>query len=307
MTQFVSTFLKQEITIDELMTVHYFEYNSDFYFPGETHDFWEFLYVDKGQVDVTAGSTNYVLKKGDIIFHKPFEFHSLWANGVVAPNLVVITFKCNSPAMHFFDGKILRVGDLERDLLGQVIEEATATFSSPLDDVDMKELVRSGKGAFASEQVIKILLELMLISLIRKGGTGEERVSSSIREKSGQDTFTRIVAYLNQNIHNKITLNDVCRENMCGCSFLQKVFREKTGGGVMEYFGKMKVDSAKQSIREGTKNFTEIANDLGYSSIHYFSRHFKKVTGMTPSEYSSSVKLRTDSQKGRSPHFEEEN
>ena len=68
----------------------------------------------------------------------------------------------------------------------------------------------------------------------------------------------------------------------------------------MEYLGKMKVDSAKQAIREGKKNFTEIANDLGYSSIHYFSRHFKKVTGMTPSEYSSSVKLRTESQKGRS-------
>ena len=38
MTQFVSTFLKQEITIDELMTVHYFEYNSDFYFQMLTHD-----------------------------------------------------------------------------------------------------------------------------------------------------------------------------------------------------------------------------------------------------------------------------
>lgn len=63
MTQFVGTKLKQEIVIDELMTVHYFEYTSNFYFPGEAHDFWEFLYVDKGLVDVTAGETNYVLKK----------------------------------------------------------------------------------------------------------------------------------------------------------------------------------------------------------------------------------------------------
>ena len=44
-------------------------------------------------------------------------------------------------------------------------------------------------------------------------------------------------------------------------------------------------------IREGSHNFTEIAALLGYNSIHYFSRHFKKVTGMTPSEYASSVKV----------------
>ncbi|MCY1713827.1 helix-turn-helix domain-containing protein [Caproiciproducens galactitolivorans] len=304
MTQFVGTKLKSDIVIDELMTVHYFEYTSNFYFPGETHDFWEFLYVDKGQVDVTAGENNYVLKKGDIIFHKPFEFHSLSANGIVAPNLIVITFKSNSPAMHFFDNRILRVGDTERSLLGQLIEEAAIVFSSPLDDPDTKMLERSGEGDFAAEQIIRDCLELILINLIRTGGTGEERVSSSIREKAEQDTFARIVAYLNQNIQNKVTLNDVCRDNMCGCSFLQKVFREKTGGGVMEYFGRMKVDFAKQYIREGTKNFTEIANELGYSSIHYFSRHFKKVTGMTPSEYSSSVKLVTDNQKGRLPHFD---
>jgi AraC-like DNA-binding protein len=300
MSEYTGKHLKQEIIIDELMTIHYFEYNSDFYFPGETHDFWEFLYVDKGRVDVTAGSTNYVLCKGDIIFHKPHEFHSLHANGVVAPNLVVISFKCNSSAMRFFDNKILRVGDVERDLLGNVVDEANTTFSSHLDDPDLKELERSGNGGFASEQIIKICLELMLIQLIRTGDVGGERVSSTIKEKSNQDTFSRIVMYLNKNISNKITLEDVCHDNMCGCSFLQKIFHEKTGGGVMEYLGKMKVDSAKQAIREGKKNFTEIANDLGYSSIHYFSRHFKKVTGMTPSEYSSSVKLRTESQKGRS-------
>ena len=47
-------------------------------------------------------------------------------------------------------------------------------------------------------------------------------------------------------------------------------------------------------IREGRRNFTEIAAALGYQSLHYFSRHFKKVTGMTPSEYARSVKLLSD-------------
>ena len=82
--------LKQEIVIEKIVTIHYFEYTSDFFFPGELHDFWEFLFVDKGEIDVVADTKSFTLKKGELIFHKPMEFHSLKANGVIAPNLVVM-------------------------------------------------------------------------------------------------------------------------------------------------------------------------------------------------------------------------
>lgn len=58
----------------------------------------------------------------------------------------------------------------------------------------------------------------------------------------------------------------------------------------MEYFGRRKIEAAKEMIRREDGNFTEIATRLGYQSIYYFSRHFKKVTGMTPSEYASGVR-----------------
>ena len=56
----------------------------------------------------------------------------------------------------------------------------------------------------------------------------------------------------------------------------------------------MKVNAAKQLIRTNKMNFTQISEQLGYTSIHYFSRQFKKVTGMTPSEYASSIKAMAD-------------
>lgn len=52
----------------------------------------------------------------------------------------------------------------------------------------------------------------------------------------------------------------------------------------------MKIDFAKQLIRENDMNFTQISDFLGYSSIHYFSRQFKKLSGMTPTEYATSIK-----------------
>ena len=49
-----SVHLNEVLTIDDIFSVHYFEYRSDFSFPGESHDFWEFLCVDKGEVNVFA-------------------------------------------------------------------------------------------------------------------------------------------------------------------------------------------------------------------------------------------------------------
>ena len=102
-----STDLEITFDISEIYTIHYFEYFPDFDFAGETHDFWEFIYVDKGEVDIIADHMPIVLHKSEIAFHKPNEFHAVKANGKIAPNLVVISFTCNSPAMSFFRNKVL--------------------------------------------------------------------------------------------------------------------------------------------------------------------------------------------------------
>ena len=90
---FESLNLNVELEISKVVTIHYFEYTSDYCFPGESHDFWEFLCVDKGEVNVLADERPYTLKKDQIIFHKPNEFHNVTANGITAPNLVVISFE----------------------------------------------------------------------------------------------------------------------------------------------------------------------------------------------------------------------
>lgn len=284
------------IEVREIFSVHYFEYASNYTYPGEQHDFWEFCYVDKGEVEIHAGDSTFTLPKGRIVFHKPGEFHSLRANGRVAPNLVVASFSAEGPAMQWFAKKQLGVGDAQRALLARLVEEASAAFLSPLNDPELKQLERSMSAPPGSEQMIKLCLEEMLIELYRAGQQPQaapQKPTSLIKERTQQEFVDRVVDYLEANINKRLTLADICRDNLVGRSHLQKIFREKTGGGAMEYFGKLKIEAAKRMIREGRHNFTEIAAKLGYNSIHYFSRHFKKVTGMTPSEYASSVKVLT--------------
>ena len=58
---------------------------------------------------------------------------------------------------------------------------------------------------------------------------------------------------------------------------------------VMSYYATLRVEQAKLLIREKQYTFTMISDQLGFSSIHYFSRFFKKETGMTLSEYAKKL------------------
>lgn len=281
---------KYPLRIEQIVSAHYFEYTSNYFFEGEQHDFWEFLYVDKGRLTVQAGDTEHLLEKGQIIFHRPGEFHALRACGV-APNLVVVSFVCNSSHMQFFERKIVSLDNTQRALLAQVIKEAEAAFSNPMDDPTTMQLIRRETTPFGAEQLIVTNLEQLLISLIRNAATPPKKQSSVTRTQGQNEFMEGITSYMEANIARRLTLTDVCRDNLVGRSYLQKFFREHTGGGAMEYFGKLKIETAKEYIRNRSHNFTEISSLLGYNSIHYFSRHFKKVTGMTPTEYASSVKV----------------
>lgn len=290
--------LRDTITIQNIYSIHYFEYMCDFSFPGESHDFWEFLCVDKGEVNVLAGEKQHALKKGDIIFHKPNEFHNVKSNGLIAPNLVVISFSCASPAITFFEEKVLQISEPERFLLAQIIQEAKHVFKGRLDDPYQEKLIKAEEPAFAGEQLIRIYLEQLLIQLIRrhiaKMPSRNPLLIKSIRLKADGELFTQIQEYMEAHIRETLTIEQICKNNSIGRSQLQKLFRARSGYGAIEYFSRMKVDLAKQMIRENHYNFTQIADALGFSSIHYFSRQFKQITGMTPSEYASSIKALSD-------------
>lgn len=297
--------LTRELFIDRVISIHYFEYTSDFSFSGESHDFWEFLCVDKGTVNVLAGETPHTLFKGDIIFHKPGEFHNVNANGVIAPNLVVIGFECVSPAMDFFRDKILHIGPSEQKLLGAIIREASLAFSNRLDDPYCEKLIRRENSPFACEQLIQMYLQQLLIQLFR---TYHTTVPSGIKPHDGfvlpstgalpssdgpqseAFLFSQLTAYLEDHIDCPLTIERICHDNLIGRSRLQKLFRNQAGCGVIDYFNDRKTDAARQMLRDGKQNISQISDALGYTSVHYFSRQFKKRTGMTPSEYASSIR-----------------
>ena len=287
-----SVVLEDSVTINRIISVHYFQYMSDFSFPGESHDFWELVCVDRGEIDALAGDRRLTLKKGNILFHKPNEFHNVLTNGKVSPSLVVIGFECHSPAIKSFEDQLMSVQDTEKELLAQIIVEARNTFSGRLDDPYQEELIFNSEPlTFGSAQLISHYLEQLMIHLYRRYFSYSLPVRSSrflAEASSGNDTYNR---YMEEHLGERMTIDRICRDNLVGRSQLQKLFRDTKGCGVIEFFSMMKIDTAKQMIRDNQLNFTQIADRLGYNSIHYFSRQFKQITTMTPSEYATSIRL----------------
>lgn len=284
--------LDTDIHIEAIYTIHYFEYRNDFHFPGERHDFWEFQYVDKGMIEVCTDEGRHILTKKQAIFHKPGEFHNLTAVEKTAPNIVVVSFECSSPCMNFFEKKIINISDTERNLMGMLIAEARKCIASPLDAPYLQKMEKRPESPFGSQQLICLYLTQILFSIIRRNT--EPQFTISLRTftdvKADSATYNKILFYLEEHIRESLTIEDICHDNLIGRSQLQKLFREQSHCGVIELFSQMKIEFAKQLIRENEMNFTQISEFLGYSSIHYFSRQFKKIAGMTPSEYASSIK-----------------
>lgn len=287
MAMYSPLYPERPFIIRELYTVHYFEYASGYAFHGETHNFWELLYVDRGAIRVTAGESVRELHQGQLIFHAPGEFHALSSTGA-PPDLIVVSFGCESGDMERFRGLVTEAGRTERMLLARIVSESAAAFSTPLDDPSTTGLQRTPDSPFGAEALSCAALEELLIRLARRMSVIDGEPDAA---PANADGFERTVEYLERHVGDSLTLERICRDNYLGRSQLQKLFHEHTGGGVMDYFSRLKINAARRMIRAGRSNFTQIAALCGFQSVHYFSRRFRQLTGMSPSEYAQSVRM----------------
>ena len=291
--------LRKLLEVEAVVSVHYFQFARGYVFPGEKHDFWELVYLDKGTVELGADDRRFVLGQSEIAFHEPNEFHSIWAGADKPPDIVVISFVCRSPAMARFRQARLPASDEAKALLATIVREARQAFA---DDPTEQYLAlrRRNDGLAGAEQLIECALSSLLILLLRQMETaapaGEDCAPRDIRPKSptGRQEYQRGVLtqmehYLQQNLQEHITLPELARQFRMSQSALKQLVRGLRQCGVTDWIGALRHENAKRLIREGYLNMTEIAAHCGYSSVHYFSRRFTLREGKTPTEYARSV------------------
>ncbi|MDD6309061.1 MAG: AraC family transcriptional regulator [Clostridia bacterium] len=284
---------KNVLSVDSFFSIHYFAYAKNFVFTGERHDFWEMAYVDNGDVGVMADTTGYTLRQGEAIFHKPMEYHNIWANGRYA-HVLILSFSSKSPLMAFFKNKILTLDQEDKRLLQKIIEEARRTFVEPLDIVDLPCVSERTDAPAGGSQLVRIYTEALLIGLARKNSAvpHAERISEAAADENEDKIVQAIRDYLAADLTREVTLDDICAMLCFSKTYLKALFKKRMGMGIIQYFIHMKIKAAKCMIGDGEMTCSQIAEACGFSSVHYFSRTFKAHTGMTPTAYARSVQNR---------------
>ena len=292
MVQYQKYKLDAVFTVTDLVNISYYKLARGYEFPGESHDFWEFIYIDRGELVVTAGANKYLLKAGEMAFHCPYEFHSFQCAGQTAVNVLVVSFYCASPYMKAFESRILFLHQQEKQCLSAIVRESESAyvhFDNIPPRVDMR---KKDTAPFGSDQLIKTSLEQFFIHVYRRNDNicFEERTVSTNQLHQHAQTAMRAREYLSEHYGEKITLELLAGKLGISVSQLKRIYREQTGSSVITHLTNIRISEAKRMIRESDLNFSQIAEAVGYDNICYFSALFKKRPGMTLTEYSKSVR-----------------
>lgn len=278
--------IDRQIVLEGFNSIYYFEFGKDFSHPPEKHDFWEMVYVDSGEINAVTDGIGRTLKQGEVIFHSPGELHAHVSNRIVSNNMLIISFTTKSEAMWHFDKKIFTLDKTGKTLLKLFKNEASEALGAALGDYENKNALEFSdvtKGAF---QLLECYLTELLLILMRSG----EDICPAVRTENSralaQSSIAElVVSYLEENIHNNLSLSDICKRFYMGKSQLCKLFAEYTDSSPMDYFTRLKISEAKRLLRQESLSVSRISDMLAYSSIHNFSRAFKKNVGMSPLAY----------------------
>ncbi len=280
-----------EIEIQGFNSIYYFEFGKDFSHAPEKHDFWEMVYVDSGRINAVTNGIGCTLEQGQAIFHEPMEIHAHISDNRVSNNMLVISFTTDSDAMHYLKSKTFTLDKTGKTLLSLFIEEAKNALGKVPGDYENKDNLRFLSTAFGATQLLQCYFTEFLIRLIRSGNTLSKDVLSSKQSRSiANNSLSELMSeYMKSNIYSVLALKDMCSHFLLGKTQLCKIFRESIGESPMEYYMNLKIKEAKKLIREKNYSVSQISDMLGYSSIHNFSRAFKKTVGMSPTAYGKSI------------------
>lgn len=272
---YVSTKFPETISVNGIYTVFRRDFDSHGKSGIDVHDFPEIIHVRSGCVFPLIDGIPHTLKAGQMLIYAPNSCHT--AKKASEASVSIISFDVDGGLpKEIYNLPITLSAEQER-MLESVINDGCACFTKRpansgisgmvlREDADEYMLYRMKKG-----------LELFLVGII-----GQKSTKTRAECLSEYDS---VIRFLRHSVYSHLTVKAIAEKSKMSVSKLKYLFRENFGGGVIDCFNKIKIEEAKRLIREGKYNLTEISDRLAFSSLHYFSRLFKKTVGISPSEF----------------------
>lgn len=287
-------FFNVPINIKSLISILYYDISKEYYFAGEKHDFWELVYVDQGSVVIIRNNDKVIAKEGDLILHNPNEFHSINGDGENSARFFIMTFRSECKELHAIRNYHMKVNKEREGYIRQIYLYSNEAFVSCKAIDGVMSIKTNQSQPYGCEQLIKMNIEALLISIIRNNYEVDNADKESYSKKVLSIEIDNINKYINDNIDSIIDLDNVSKVTGMSIRKIQYCIKQKYDMTFCNYVRDIRIERAKKLLRDSEDSITQIAEKTGYSSIHYFSSQFKKVTGVTPTEYAKSIKIEGD-------------
>lgn len=104
-------------------------------------------------------------------------------------------------------------------------------------------------------------------------------------DNSMADITEKVNLYIQQHLNEDLSLDKIADLMLLRSYHLSRLYKQATGKGLARYIAEMKIDKAKELLLQSDKKIHEIADSMGFGSPQYFTRFFRKFTGLSPQEY----------------------
>lgn len=265
--------LVRTLSIASFCTAFSEEYGPDFDFKGESHDFYEAVFIFSGEAEVTAGSEVLRLSADQMILHPPLEFHRIRNVGTGSLRILVLTFGLESDRLtaHLVRSFTVEEGNEMKDFV-DFIQKATGS-----DTIFVGDLAAVDDPLALNVAVNR--LEILLLTLLARKTPSAPLVGN---EKKARE-YTAVVSFLQENLSARLTVDEIAHRFHVSRSSLQKMFLHYAGVGVITYYHRLQAARASELLRQG-HTVKETASALGFTDQNYFSRFFSKLTGAAPTK-----------------------
>ena len=272
--------VKKTVIVQNLITIEAIETSPTFSYPEEKHEFYEVVYTDSGTINCAFNDKLINLKQGDLLLIPPKTTHSYKAIIDKSASIFIVCFRCTSDFLNIFENKIKLSND-QKSLLAEIIKEAKSAFQFPFN----KKLKQLSSPLFGAQQLIENKLEELLISLIRNELNVNNNIKLVMSTTELENNLVKdIVAFLKENVYGRISLEDISKQTFYSKTYLNKIFQKSLCYTIMKYYTELKIQEAKKLLREGVAS-NDIAYKLKFDSQTYFTKVFKRLVKLTPSQY----------------------
>ena len=244
-----------------------------------SHDFYQMIYCRRGVGEIGIGDHTYTATPGKAYLVAPGNLH------FITPKADFRVMELKFSVENEWLDKSIRLLPAEMDLGGQAALR-----------LSLRDILREGtSGALYSREATGAAITLFFVRLLREYHISAEDTGVQIsylvtppKAPSGKgkdEDFLRVIDYIERHLSEEITLDDLCELVDLERSYLIARFKKSFGLSPMRYVGAMRLQQAKTLLSTTDKSITEIAYAVGFGSIHYFCRYFKRSVGITPNEY----------------------